>query len=354
MKLIRPGETLASELMNRYKVHFYLFWVVLFAAQTYRSAIAQPLRPVVLANLAELGSSAAFACTVLFFLLPRFGKKGKKTLFILFTLLLLLLSGFVSSYLVYLIVLSVGVSEARADYWLRIPWETIYTFLVASSFGFVKIADDYFREKSRSEELKKNNLRSELEFLKAQLNPHFLFNTLNNLYFMVEKDPKRAAKMILMLSDILRYQIYETNTEKTSMEKEIENIKNYIELERIRKDNININFDISGKPEDRKVLPNILLPLVENAFKHLTIRPDGSCSVNISISETDGNLSFSVKNTLTSNGSGKPAVNTGSNGVGMANLKRRLELFYPGKYDFSIDPQNDNEQYEVKLMLYAD
>ncbi len=363
MEEIKPAESLAGKLFNRYKIHFYLFWVLLFIAQTYKSAIAQPLRPVVLANLAELGSSAVFAYTVFFFLLPLWVKKGRKKLFIVLTATLLLLCGFISSYLVFLIVLDLGVSYERADYWLRIPGETIYTFLVASSFGFVKMADDFFREKARSEELKKDKLRAELEALKAQINPHFLFNTLNNLYFMVEKDPKRAAKMILMLSDILRYQIYETNSDITSMGKEIQNIKSYVELERIRKDNIVINFDVVGSPESHDVLPNLLLPLVENAFKHLTIRRDGSCSVSILVEESDGTLLFEVKNTSSQNntskngavknGTYKSEVSSGLNGLGLINLKRRLDLFYPGKHEIKIDTPNGKESYEVRLKLYS-
>jgi two-component system LytT family sensor kinase len=353
MEQTKPEGSLAGKLFNRYKVHFYLFWILLFIAQTYKSAIAQPLRPVVLANLAEIGSSASFAYIVLYFLVPKLLNKGRKKLFIILTSVLLLLAGFVSSYLVFLIVLDLGVSYERADYWLRIPGETIFTFLVACSFGFVKTADDHFREKVRVEELKKDKLRAELEFLKAQINPHFLFNTLNNLYFMIEKEPQRAAKMILMLSDILRYQIYETSSDTTGMGKEIENIKNYIELERIRKDNININFDISGSPQNIEVLPNLLLPLVENAFKHLSLRNDGSCSVNILVAESAGTLLFAVSNSYSHNGTGKSTAVNGLNGLGISNLKKRLDLFYPAKHSFEINDHGINNLYEVKLKLYG-
>lgn len=347
----KQNETFAGKLINRYKIHFYLFWIVLFTVQTLRSTVEQPLRPVLLGHLGEIGSGALFAFIVLYVLLPRFWKNGKRIYFVIFSAALLFVAAFISSYSDYLVVLSVGLSYERANYWPRIPGQLVYVFLVASSFGFIKIADDYFREKSNSETLKKDKLRAELELLKAQINPHFLFNTLNNLYFMIEQDPPRAAKMILMLSDILRYQIYETDMDKTGMDKEIENIKNYIELEKIRKDDIEVTFEIKGNPAKREVLPNILLPLVENAFTHIAIKPDGSCSLSILIEESDGELIFTVKNTSSNNDS--PKQSSGG-GLGIANLKKRLDLFYPNKHVLEINPQKDDNSFEVKLRLYAD
>lgn len=345
-------ESFFGKLMSRFKIHFYLFWVVLFAAQTLRYTVNQPLRPVLLGNLAELGSGALFAVIFLYVLLPRFGKKGKRIYLVLSAAAVLFVSAFICSYCDYLIVLGVGLPFERANYWPRIPGLMIYVFLMASSFGFIKIADDYFHERGRSQDLKKEKLRAELEFLKAQINPHFLFNTLNNLYFMVEKDPARAAKMILMLSDILRYQIYETDTDVTSVGKEIENIKNYIELERIRKDSININFEIKGNPETLEILPNIFLPLVENAFKHLALRKDGSCEVSIVAEKSGGGLLFGVRNTASGNGVAEPPKTTVNKGLGMTNLRRRLDLFYPGKHSLVIN--GNNGFYEISLSLNAD
>ena len=193
----------------------------------------------------------------------------------------------------------------------------------------------------RSLETEKKDM--ELQFLKSQLNPHFLFNSLNNIYSLAYQKSDKTADAILKLSDIMRYMIYESNDSWVSLSKEIEYLKSYIELQKLRfKDGAAVNMTLNGEIDDQQIIPLILIAFVENAFKH-GVANDHSDPIRINIIANQKILHFSITNKK-SNGN-KDEVG----GVGLNNVERRLQLLYPGRYKLNI--VNSTTHYTSELML---
>lgn len=207
----------------------------------------------------------------------------------------------------------------------------------------IKLAKDSFVRRQQEKE-------AELKLLKAQLNPHFLFNTLNNLYGLSVVKSDKLPNLMLKLSDLLRYSLYETSTIFVPLTKEITYLENYIALEKIRlEDKTDINFETSGNFIAVKIAPMLLIVFVENAFKHLGDLSDDSSSVKIKITENNGNINFSCTNTVDESKQENHQLEKGKSGIGLQNAKKRLELLYPEKHNLHI--QEKDNSYSVTLKL---
>ncbi len=194
--------------------------------------------------------------------------------------------------------------------------------------------------------LKKEKINSELESLKLQINPHFLFNSLNNIHGMASKSAKKTKELVLNLSDMLRYVLYETETDRVPLKEEIDFLKNYIELQKVRmEEGAKINLNIKGDPGNKKTAPLLFLPLVENAFKHGSKGDIKNTFINIDIKIGQG-LTFEIENNKSK---GVDPVKN-DKGIGLENIKRRLELIYPGQHHLNIDDKND--VFKVELILH--
>jgi len=191
--------------------------------------------------------------------------------------------------------------------------------------------------------LKKEKARTELMHLQSQVNPHFFFNMLNNLYGLVDKDSEKAKKLILKLSDMMRYSIYEGQKEYVTLKEEIAFIDNYIELHKMRyhKD-INTNFELEVEDENLKIMPLLFILLVENAFKHGVEVLRSNAFVNIVIRSSQNLISFQIENNF-------DPEEKKEQGIGLENLKRRLELAYPKKHELAHSVNNDI--YTAKLTI---
>ncbi|MBA4850889.1 sensor histidine kinase [Emticicia sp. BO119] len=201
-----------------------------------------------------------------------------------------------------------------------------------------------FRQKKQISEMQVEKLNTEMNYLKAQINPHFLFNTLNNLYALSLEKSDKAPETILMLSKMMDYMLYETSESKVSLKKEIENIENYIGLERIRQGNqAKINFLLKGDISDQKIVPLILLPLIENAFKHGVNQLIYGAYISIILTINKENLELSVENNYKTNETHK------SHGIGLINLNKQLALFYKDTHKLLI--QKDTNLYKALLTL---
>ncbi len=199
------------------------------------------------------------------------------------------------------------------------------------------------REKMMS--LEKEKAASELDALKAQINPHFLFNSLNNIHTMASKSAKKTKELVLNLSDMLRYMLYETKDNFVSLEEELNFIKDYIELQKIRLEDENVvQFEISGNVKQKKIAPLLLLPLIENAFKHGLKGDIENTFVKIEIDISD-QISVLIEN---NRGEGKD-LNENKSGIGLKNVQRRLELLYPDKFEFNNTESNTD--FKVALIL---
>ena len=198
--------------------------------------------------------------------------------------------------------------------------------------------------------LQKEKLQLELNALKSQVNPHFLFNTLNNLYSLTLKNSDKSSEVVLKLSDIMRYVLYQSEEFKVPIQKELDFIQNYIALQRIRyNENYKINFKIKGSVNGQLVAPLLLIDFIENAFKHGLDRRFKDGFVNIEIHLDELELFFSIVNARGHGDDGVPLKS--NNGIGIVNIKRRLELMYPGNYVLDINDKNENFEVTLKLKL---
>ena len=223
---------------------------------------------------------------------------------------------------------------------------SISSFILFTSF--MKFTFDRFVLERQKKELENEKLNAELKYLKAQINPHFLFNTLHNLNYLTQAKKDKASEVVVRLSNIMRYMIYESNKSEVSLTDEIDYIKDYLNLEEIRLNHkFDISFDIEIEQEGVTIVPLILIPLVENAFKH-GIRdqyPDSWIRMILSVS--NNNLSLEVTNSLHP----KEAQTNKEYGFGLKNLKKRLELAYIDNHHLKISKSEDTFYAHLDINL---
>jgi two-component system, LytTR family, sensor kinase len=212
----------------------------------------------------------------------------------------------------------------------------------------IQLAIGWFDTQKLRTELMLEKQSGELALLRSQINPHFLFNTLNNIYSLVYKKSEDAPEAVMKMSSIMRYMLYDATTDNVLLEKEIEYLKSFIELEKLRirhKDFVALN--ISGNVEGRTIAPMLLIPFVENAFKHGS-RTVTNPGIRINLSVGPQQILFEVSNHLRKN---IPETSDKTGGIGLNNIRRRLNLLYPGKHQLEIS--SDKEMYNVQLILWV-
>ena len=193
--------------------------------------------------------------------------------------------------------------------------------------------------------LKNEQSKVELMLLKSQVSPHFFFNMLNNLYGLVGKDSEKAQNLILRLSDMMRYSIYESENETVTLKEEVDYIKNFIELHKMRYHKnieVNYNYDID---DNKRVAPLLFIILLENAFKHGVEKLRENANVTINFTSSENDIKFTIENNFDSSENLKKKP-----GIGLKNLKRRLELTYPNKHDLFFS--NTENTFNAQLILY--
>lgn len=210
----------------------------------------------------------------------------------------------------------------------------------------LQVTVDYYRQKEAIKKMEVEKVNAELNFLKAQVNPHFLFNSLNNLYALILEKSDKSGEAVLKLADIMKYILSEGKEDKVLLEKEIELIRNYTELEGLRKADAAISLQVSGHVNGQLITPLLLLPLIENAFKYGLNTVSKNGFINICMNAGEHSLDFSVENNNPPL-SNKEALQ--SMGIGISNLKNRLNLLYPGKHQMNI--AEDRDFYKVRLQL---
>lgn len=215
----------------------------------------------------------------------------------------------------------------------------LYLFFTATFFSFL------LRTREHLSELKEEKLKAELSSLKSQINPHFLFNTLNSIYVLSVMKDNKASEAIIHLAGLMRYVIKDANDYKIPLQKEIDYIGNYIELQKARLGNTTyVRFECSGEPGNKEITPLILITYIENAFKY-GVNPDvDDCIVEITLQITDTGIRLYVFNKKVQGSSG-----TNSTGIGMENTRERLKHLYPERHNLQIS--ENKETYSVTLSL---
>jgi two-component system, LytTR family, sensor kinase len=221
----------------------------------------------------------------------------------------------------------------------------IFLMVFVLSTG-IKVINQWLKSEQRAKEIANEKLHAELSFLKAQINPHFLFNTLNNIYALASAQSDQTAPAVMKLSSIMRYVLTEARNDLVPLEKEILFTTHYIELQKMRlTDKTKIEFVINGDPLGREIAPLLLLPFVENAFKYGVSTRE--CSpINILLDIKGESLFFSVSNHKHFNTALRMADNTG---IGINNTRRRLDLLYPGRYELIINDKTN--EFTVHLNI---
>ena len=222
-------------------------------------------------------------------------------------------------------------------------------FIAAGLFTIIKIVSDWVVQTKRKSELETRAFQSELNLLKSQINPHFLFNTLNSLYALTLKKSEVAPEIVLRLSEMMRYMLYECNIPLVPVSKEVDYIKNYLYLEKIRHAKIDVNFDVDVENDHLEVAPLIFMAFIENAFKHGAGNHIHAGHITIQLKTQMEQLYLTVENSRAEQTPMSNNVLVKSGGVGMVNVKRRLQLLYPNKHSLKID--ETPHTYTVQLWL---
>ena len=346
----------------RWKRHF-LFWLAVFFYHLVRIGIMMPAVNTIHSALLLFQFTIQHAMivnpvltySIVYFLIPKFFNRKKSLFFIAGILLLIVL---------------------MQSYYFMINWFNINSAirnaiglsngLLISSFkpGFIrafgnpplifglflslKTLKNWHLEQLKTETLAKENTNAELQLLKAQVHPHFLFNTLNNIYSFTLNQSPQAGALVQELSDMLNYMIHECDQPLVPLEKEIKLIRDYMGLEKIRYGNrLYMQVEIKGSFEKKQIAPLLMIPFVENCFKHGASIMRGRQWIALSINITNDLLHFKLSNSKPSK-----AIDTNNKkGIGLANVQKRLRLLYPEKYYLKIEPTSDTFIVHLQVSL---
>ena len=289
----------------------------------------------------------------LYFLIPRYLEKNRFAVYISYLLLTILgatlcivggyyFSAFASGQTIYNLY---SKTACFNTFFSNALPSTVASMTLAMS---IKLTKNWIQTRQRQQLLEKEKLETELTFLKNQFNPHFLFNTINSIFFLIHKNPDMASASLAKFSELLRYQLYECNDQQIPLGKEITYVENFFALEKLRQSsNVTVAFDHKLIFTDHLgIAPFILMTFVENAFKHVSRHNDRPNWITINLELANQQLDFFIANS-TSTDTANEVVTYG--GIGLKNVQRRLDLLYPGQY--ILDIQQDSNRFEVKLRL---
>ncbi|NOR73699.1 MAG: histidine kinase [Draconibacterium sp.] len=346
---------------SKYLRIFYhlLFWLVAyFFFVIFYGRANRDYSVTILFALMLFPLSIATTYFINYYLIPRFlftKKYGKFVLLSFYTLV-------ISIWLELLISLSIFIFIGNYQMYKMDPssfdavllFVGLYFIIIVATA--IKLVRHSFQIQKKNRELDNLKLETELKLkeaelklLKAQIHPHFLFNTLNNLYGLTLEKSDKAPDLVLKLSEILDYILYRCNEKRVSLSEEIHNLKNYIEIEKIRySEELKLELHFPENTNNLSIAPLIILPFVENAFKHGVSNYPGIATVKINILLTGNNLIFNIKN------SKNPNIKKNKNytkGIGLNNVKKRLNLIYPEKYILSINDYSETFLVNLTLQL---
>ncbi len=332
----------------RYKFDHILFWSLTIFFHGYtrvilidKAGVGQFILELVLRNTLL----AIVIYSMLLVIIPRLtnGKIFSAILALLASLLLFVLVK--NAHDVYLYGYVMGNAE-RTNFFYNTLYNSSIVLFYLSFATALHLSKQWSIQRGLIRKIELEKLNTELEYLKAQINPHFLFNSINTIYFQIDKQNTAARETLNKFSEMLRYQLYECNEHEIPVEKEISYLKNYVELQRLRKDeNYSIDFSCAPNLINFSLPPLLLVPFVENAFKHVSHFTDKKNIIRINVCKAENFFRFSVFNTKDSS---EQRISE-NGGIGLKNVKRRLELLYKGRY--LLDVVDSPEKFEVNLEL---
>ena len=334
----------------RYKLYHLVVWLILFALWYYLRyqdySTTQRALTVTFIKVADL-ALLIYVCN--YVLIPRLLYKKKYGWFALVFITMIAVSSVSKMLIIGHIINNPALMHLTGNWKGRIYDNVIpHFFLVTAGVAF-KLLFDYTRLQKRLAEVAKEKAEAELNFLKSQINPHFLFNSLNSVYFLIDKENEQARRALHKFSDMLRYQLYECNGERIPVEKEVGYLKDYVDLQQLRlNENTVVHFSCTQDVRNFAIEPLLLIPFVENSFKHVSHYTNGKQNlIQINIGRENGTFQFSVYNTTED----KQAETLQQGGIGLQNVKKRLELLYPGQYRLNVEEKKHWFGVELHLSL---
>lgn len=284
-----------------------------------------------------------------FFLFPAFLRRKRIAALIVYGILICLISAVVGG-LSFFILFRPGkpLFTETSEFFGFMLWMSLVAAIHGGIALVIRGFITWYGEIKSNEELHKRNYETEIALIKSQINPHFLFNTINNIDVLITRDAAKASEYLNKLSDILRYMIYETKTEKIPLLRELTYVEKYLELQRIRTANSDyVNYQVTGAANNLMIAPMIFFPFIENAFKH-TENKKSANSIRIRVAIENKNLVFECENTFQKNLSAKPDYG----GLGNELIAKRLMLLYPGRHQLEIAHADQIYKVHLSLDLY--
>jgi len=334
------------EWLTRRAVYHTIFWLALLLLLTVAEGTEQGFFFTLSNELINIFFYGLIVYFNLFYLIPNYLTKKR---FLTYCGLLIVATIIITplKVLVFYFKFS-GYPQAQAELLDNMNWYFLVTFFIAGCSTIFKIITDWVRHLREKQELHTQTMQSELRFLKSQINPHFLFNTLNNLYALTLKKSDKAPEIVIKLSEMMRYMLYECNEKQVPLSKEVHYIRNYLDLEMLRQGkNVEINFDVEGEVNDQKIAPLMFIPFLENSFKHGLSNQISTGFVNIRLTVMKNDIHFFIENSKPDTPPKQDSRRSG--GIGLVNVHRRLNLLYPNQYELEI--VDSPKSYAVNLKL---
>jgi two-component system LytT family sensor kinase len=344
---MKTGKATITRELSRNKWIYLGFWIlvtIIFLYDTRYLITKAGLPYFVVCAVVRIGLLIGVAWTNLNFLMPRYLFSKRYASY--FSLVLLLITGYLiiqSLYDYYLFGFIIGPNKGgqlSASLLYNFTHTSLYLLLTVA----LKFSIDWYEQKKLMQEIRVEKLQTEVNYLRSQVNPHFLFNALNNLYALTIKKSDQAPNIVLKLSELMEYMLYESDADVVPLEREINYLRNYLDLEKIRQGNgADIQLIVKGDANRCQIPPFLILPVVENAIKHGISKTLHNAYLYINIEITDRLYVTVVNNKLN-------FQKTDANGgIGLVNLKKRLELLYPKKHALEIT--DSSIQHEVRLKI---
>ena len=335
-----------KEILKNRLVQHIAFWIAMAILYTVNYTLGPGLHPRrYIDAILYLPGHIFFAYIQMYRLVPRYLLKKKYKLYILYSFLFITISICYAHW--------VGTSMML---WKMKMFTSFPKYLIAygrSAFSLlpsaglavaIKLLKEWFRQRENALRAENEKVKIELESLRSQIHPHFLFNTLNNLYSLTLSSSTAASLVVVHLSDLLRYILYECKEPEVPIDKELQMLKKYVELEKLRYGNrLDIAFTIEGNTNLLAISPLLLLPFVENSFKHGVSEQIDQCWISIHVHIENNAFTFQVSNSRVER------TEQTLGGLGMENVRKRLQLLYPEKHEIKIT--EEAEVYTVKLQL---
>ncbi len=350
----------------KYKIYHLVFWMVYHFAW-WSISVGDPVQAI--DNILFSPYTTKFVFYVVFqalavyfnlyYLIPKYLITGRYRtyLFALFLTIMITASFIVSGYYLTPVITGLPFEELfknpTSAYWDLFKSNALSSTIASMTLAMsIKLGKNWIETRKREQELEKEKIETELKFLRSQFNPHFLFNTINSIFVLIHKNPDKASDSLAKFSDLLRYQLYECNASKISVEQELNYLNNFIELGSLRLDNsVRCDFNLPQATNNQlDIAPFILMPFIENAFKHVsqTHLQDNWISIHIIINGSS--LYMEVSNSVAQAHNNTDVIK--SNGIGLVNVKRRLALIYPDLHVLEISKELD--RYKLCLQIQLD